>query len=152
MTQAIDSLLIEAEGRYLTPAALDQLKIYVKGWPERRSAYQRLRSLEKTLVLATLKDLQQESPDLSPRVQELCQRDLVLALRHSTLAMLLQEEDLLQERLIDWMEEQVRLYDLQGTYTTLYRLLQQNLKQQLSSSDLELIRPYITQVQVALIF
>lgn len=152
MTQALDSLLIEAEGKYLTQDALDQLKTYVKGWPQRRSAYQRIRSLEKSLVLDTLRDLRQEIQTLSPPIKERCQRDLILILRHAAMAMLLEQEELLQERLIDWMEEQVRLYDLQDTYTSLYRLLQHNLKQQLASADLDLIRPYITQAQVALIF
>lgn len=152
MTQAIEALLIEAEGKYLTAEALDPIKTYVKGWPERRSAYQQLRSSEKTIVLDTLKELQRERPTLSPQVLELCKRDLVLALRHCAMAMLLQEEELLQERLIEWLEEQVRLYDLQDLYTALYRLLQQTLKQQLSPGNLELIRPYVTQAQVALIF
>lgn len=152
MTQPIEALLIEAEGKYLTAEALDSLKTYVKGWPERRSVYQHLRSKERALVAATLQDLDQEMPALPPRVRELCQRDLVLALRHCAMAMLIQEEELLQERLIEGLEDQVRLYDLQETYTTLYRLLQQTLKHQLPPSHLELIRPYITQAQVALIF
>lgn len=151
MTQAIDQLLIEAEGRYLSPEALQQLKDYVKGWPERRLAYQTLRSQEKILVKATVQEMTQEVPDLSAQVLDLCQRDLVLVLRHSAMAMLIQDEDLLQERLIDWLEDRVRLYDLQDTYTTLYRLLQQTLKLHLSPQDLDLIRPYITQAQVALI-
>lgn len=82
---------------------------------------------------------------------DLCRRHLSLLLRHSALAMLLQDENLLKERLIDWMEEEVRLYGLQNVYEVAHRLFQQELKDCLQPGELEFIRPLITRVQAALL-
>ncbi|MDX2272494.1 MAG: hypothetical protein NW237_11195 [Cyanobacteriota bacterium] len=151
MTQPIEQVLIEAEGRYLQPPELAQLKSYVTGWTERLHVYRALRDQEEVLVKQVLAQLQQEMMPLPPQVVGLCQRDLMLILRHSSLAMLLQNEAMLKERLVDWMEEHVRLYNLQSLYEKAFRSLQQSLKQQLSAGELELIRPYVTQAQVALL-
>jgi hypothetical protein len=91
-------------------------------------------------------------PDLSPQVLDLCRRHLLLLLRHSAMAMLLQDENLLKERLLEWMEEEVRLYGLQRVYEVAYRIFQQELRDHLAPGELEFIRPLITQVQVALLF
>ncbi len=152
MTQHIDQLMIEAEGRYLKPEEIKSIKDYVMGWPKRQHVYRMLRDHESTMIAQTLSQLQQEIPHLTPQVLELCQRDLALSLRQCGLAMLLVDEELLKERLIEWIEEQARLYDLRDVYEALYRLLQQSLKQHLAPGELEFIRPYVTQAQVALIF
>ncbi|MEN9225934.1 MAG: hypothetical protein Q6L60_11505 [Thermostichus sp. HHBFW_bins_43] len=152
MASSIERMLIEAEARYLKPEELGQLKAYVLGWPKRQHVYRILRERESQMVSRTLNALKQEMPSLSGQVLELCQRHLLLLLRHSALAMLLQDEELLRERLIEWMEEEVRLYGLQSVYEIAYRIFQQELKDHLTAGELEFIRPFITQVQVALLF
>jgi hypothetical protein len=114
--------------------------------------YQILREREGQMVSHTLNALKQEMPSLSGQVLDLCQRHLLLLLRHSAMAMLLQDEELLKERLIEWMEEEVGLYGLQSVYEIAYRIFQQELKDHLAPGELEFIRPWITQVQVALLF
>jgi hypothetical protein len=151
MVSPLEQMLIEAEARYLTLEQLDQLKAYVLGWPKRQHVYRALREGEAQMVGRTLEALQKEMPNLSPQVVDLCRRHLLLLLRHSALAMLLQDENLLKERLIDWMEEEVRLYGLQNVYEVAHRLFQQELKDCLQPGELEFIRPLITRVQAALL-
>ncbi|MEN9202848.1 MAG: hypothetical protein Q6K80_01235 [Thermostichus sp. DG_1_6_bins_120] len=152
MASALEQMLIEAEARYLKPDELRQLKSYVLGWPKRKHVYQVLRERESQIVSRTLNTLKQEMPSLSGQVLELCQRHLLLLLRHSAMAMLLQDEELLKERLIEWVEEEVQLYGLQSVYEIAYRIFQQELREHLAPGELEFIRPLITQVQVALLF
>ncbi|MCF2970634.1 hypothetical protein L1047_05420 [Synechococcus sp. Nb3U1] len=152
MSSAFEQMLIEAEARYLKPDELSQLKSHILGWPKRQHVYRILREREGQMVGRTLNALKQEMPSLSGQVLELCQRHLLLLLRHSAMAMLLQDEELLKERLIEWMEEEVRLYGLQSVYEIAYRIFQQELKDHLAPGELEFIRPLITQVQVALLF
>ncbi|MEN9222636.1 MAG: hypothetical protein Q6M04_09390 [Thermostichus sp. BF3_bins_97] len=152
MASSIEQMLIEAEARYLKPEELGQLKAHILGWPKRQHVYQILRERESQMVSRTLNALKQEMPSLSGQVLDLCQRHLLLLLRHSAMAMLLQDEDVLRERLIEWMEEEVRLYGLQSVYEIAYRIFQQELKDHLAPGELEFIRPFITQVQVALLF
>ena len=151
MVSPLEQMLIEAEARYLTPEQLEQLKAYVLGWPKRLHVYRAVREGESQMVSRTLSALQKEMPNLSPQMVDLCRRHLLLLLRYSALAMLLQDEDLLKERLIEWMEEEVRLYGLQSAYEVAYRICQQELRDRLAPGELEFIRPLITQAQAALL-
>ncbi|MGQ9838628.1 MAG: hypothetical protein ACUVRV_11875 [Cyanobacteriota bacterium] len=152
MVSALEQMLIAAEARYLKPDELNQLKSHILGWPKRQHVYRILREKEGQIVSRTLNALKQEMPSLSGQVLDLCQRHLLLVLRHSAMAMLLQDEELLKERLIEWIEEEVRLYGLQSVYEIAYRIFQQELKDHLALGELEFIRPWVTQVQVALLF
>lgn len=152
MVSPLEQMLIESEARYLKPEELEHLKAYVLGWPKRQHVYRVLRERESQVVSQTLNALQKEMPDLSPQVLDLCRRHLLLLLRHSAMAMLLQDENLLKERLLEWIEEEVRLYGLQRVYEVAYRIFQQELRDHLAPGELEFIRPLITQVQVALLF
>jgi hypothetical protein len=151
MVSPLEQMLIEAEARYLTPEQLEQLKAYVLGWPKRLHVYRVVREGESQMVSRTLDTLQKEMPNLSPQTVNLCRRHLLLLLRPSALAMLLQDENLLKERLIEWMEEEVRLYELQSVYEVVHRTFQQELRDHLTPGELEFIRPWITQVQAALL-
>ncbi len=151
MVSPLEQMLIEAEARYLTPEQLEQLKAYVLGWPKRLHVYRAVREGEAQMVSRTLEALQKEMPTIAPQLVDLCRRHLLLLLRHSALAMLLQDESLLRERLIEWVEEEVRLYGLQNVYEVAHRLFQQELKEHLQPGELEFIRPWITQVQAALL-
>jgi hypothetical protein len=152
MSQAMEQMLIAAEGRQLKPNEIEQWKAFVSGWPDRLSTYRKLRQVEPTLIQETLAELQHNDTTLSPQILGLCHRDLALVMRYAALAMLLIDPSLLKERAVEWMEDQVRFYTLQSTYEIAYRCLQQNLKKHLTPGELEHIRPYITEAQVALIF
>ncbi|MGF1577305.1 MAG: hypothetical protein ACFCU9_15455 [Cyanophyceae cyanobacterium] len=151
MHQPIESILIQAESRFLKPDELNQLKVYLHSWPERQGAYQSLRDQEASLVQQTLNQLERDRPDLSAPLLEICQKDLLLILRQSAMAMLMTDEGLLQERAIAWIEDQLQMYPLQTAYEAMIRILNAQLKHQLGSQEMELIRPYMTQVQVALL-
>jgi hypothetical protein len=152
MGSQIEQVLIEAEARYLQADGIDQLKHFVKGWSQRLSIYQTLREQEPQILLTAMGHLQSEKLGLTPQVLSLCQQDLALTLRQAAMAMLLQDEDLLKQGLLEWLEEQVRLYNLQQVYETAFRSLQTALKTCLSPAQLEFIKPFVTQAQVTLLF
>ncbi|GAB4210864.1 MAG: hypothetical protein OHK0012_02250 [Synechococcales cyanobacterium] len=152
MTLALEHLVLDAEGRYFKPEEVDRIKTYLTTWPDRQKSYQWIRDQETPLVQETLTLLKGDVPGLVGRILELCDHDLRLVLRQCSLAMLLEDGDLVKERLVEWLEDQARLYDLSSTYEIALRHLQNVLKKHLPSTQLEAIRPYVTQVQVALIF
>ncbi|MFM7885340.1 MAG: hypothetical protein ACKPCM_01300, partial [Pseudanabaena sp.] len=79
-------------------------------------------------------------------------KNLVIVLRYSSMAMLLNDENFLKERLLNWLEGIMSMRDLCRLNDTLYKLLNQTLKQQFGSSQLALIQPLITAAQVTLIY
>lgn len=149
--QSIEQMLIQAEARFLKGDELEQLQTYVQGWASRKQAYQTIREREASLVQQTLTLLQRDRPDLSAPMVEICRRDLLLIVRQSALSMLLADDDIVQERVIPWIEDQLQLYPLQTAYEAMIRILNAQLKQQLGSQELDLLRVPITQVQVALL-
>ena len=152
MTFPLEQLILNAEGRYFKPEEIQQIQEFLAAWPQRTQAYRLIRDQEEMLVQETLTLLKGEVITLNGRTVELCEQDLRLVLRHCSLAMLLEDSELVKERLIEWLEEQARLYDLSSTYEKALRLLQNTLKKHLPGNVVDGLRPYLTQVQVALIF
>jgi len=152
MTFPLEQLILNVEGRYFKPEELSRIHGFLTAWPERTQLYRLIRDQEDTLVQATLTLLKGEVVGLNGRTVELCDQDLRLVLRHCSLAMLLEDGELVKERLVEWLEDQARLYDLSSTYEKALRLLQTSLKKHLPSNLVDALRPYLTQVQVALIF
>ncbi|MEN9204688.1 MAG: hypothetical protein Q6K99_02790 [Thermostichales cyanobacterium BF4_bins_65] len=152
MTFPLEQIILHAEGRYFKPEEIEQIQTFLATWSERSQNYRLIRDQEDAIIQETLTLLRGEVMNLSGRILELCEQDLRLVLRHCSWAMLLEDSDLVKERLLEWLEEQARLYDLSSTYETALRHLQTTLKKYLPNHVLEALRPYITQVQVALIF
>jgi hypothetical protein len=68
------------------------------------------------------------------------------------MAMLLNDENFLKQRLLNWLEGIMSMRDMRRLNETLYKLLNQELKKQFSSTQLLLIQPLITAAQVTLIY
>jgi hypothetical protein len=66
--------------------------------------------------------------------------------------MLLNDENFLKQRLLNWLEGIMSMRDMRRLNETLYKLLNQELKKQFSSTQLLLIQPLITAAQVTLIY
>jgi TorA maturation chaperone TorD len=66
--------------------------------------------------------------------------------------MLLNNEEFIQIRLLKWLEQIVSQFDMRNLNETLYKSLNQVLKEELSDEQLGLIQTTITSAQVNLIY
>lgn len=144
MQSQLEAIFDEAETRYLKPEELTVLSQFVDSLPERVEAYRTIRDQEIQLLQQVADRLEAEFPQEKTEVLERSLKHGILTLRYCALGMLLNDESLVQKRLIDWLNQMVEVYNTRAIDTALYRLLEQGLNQTLSQKQLALLKPFLS--------
>ncbi|MFN5857266.1 MAG: hypothetical protein ACK456_15465 [Pseudanabaenaceae cyanobacterium] len=152
MSTKIQEMIDKAQDRYLAADELGLLEEYVQSLPERLNLYRMIRDREVDLLQAVADRVPQELPNVQETDIETAIKDLILVLRYAAMAMLMNDEAFLKERLLKWLGELAGMRDLRRLNEALYKILQQVLKENLSASQVALIQPLITTAQVAVIY
>jgi len=152
MIPKIQELINQAQDRYLASDELGLMESYVSSLPDRLKLYKLVRDREIDILQSVADQVPSELPNVTVEDLELGIKNLVLVLRYSSMAMLLNDENFLKERLLSWLEGIMSMRDLRRLNDTLYKLLNQTLRQQFSPSQLALLQPLITAAQVTLIY
>ncbi len=152
MIPKIQELINQAQDRYLASDELGLMESYVSSLPDRLKLYKLIRDREIDILQSVADQVPSELPNVTVEDLEIGIKNLVLVLRYSSMAMLLNDENFLKERLLSWLEGIMSMRDLRRLNDTLYKLLNQTLRQQFSPSQLALLQPLITAAQVTLIY
>ncbi len=152
MSTKIQEMIDKAQDRYLGADELGLLEDYVQSLPERRSLYRMIRDREVELLQNVADRVPQELPNVQDTDVEAAIKDLILVLRYAAMAMLMNDESFLKERLLKWLGELAGMRDLRRLNEAMYKILQQVLKEHLSPTQVGLIQPLITMAQVAVIY
>jgi hypothetical protein len=152
MIPKIQELINQAQDRYLAADELGLMEEYVSSLPDRLKLYKQIRDREIDILQAVADRVPTELPNVAVEELETGIKNLVLVLRYSSMAMLLNDENFLKERLLNWLEGIMSMRDMRRLNETLYKLLNQGLRQQFSPNQLALIQPLITAAQVTLIY
>jgi hypothetical protein len=151
MSSQIQELIYQASERYLGTDEVGLLQAYVTSLPERLALYKLLRDREVNILQAIADQVQQDLPNAEVGDVERGIKNLVLVMRYSAMAMLLNDENHLKQRLLGWLEQVMASYDLRQLNELFYKLLNQTLRKELSDKQVALIQPLISQAQVALV-
>jgi hypothetical protein len=124
----------------------------VKSLPERLTLYKLLRDreieiLQKVADRAEIELNKTDTADIESGI-----KNLILVMRYCAMGMLLNDENFLKQRLLRWLEQIMALKEMRQINDVLYKLLNQILRQELSTHQLSLIQPLITTAQVTLIY
>lgn len=152
MDTKIKDLIEQAQERYLRSDELGLLEAYVRSLPERLKLYQLLRDRELEILQSVADQVEGEIPSAEVANIESGLKNLLLVMRYCAMSMLLNDENFLKQRLLNWLEQIMAQRDLRRINEALYKLLNQVLRQELSSSQLALLQPLITAAQVTLIY
>jgi hypothetical protein len=152
MMPKIQELISQAQDRYLASDELGMMESYVSSLPDRLKLYKQIRDREINILQAVADQVPTELPSVTDEELETGIKNLILVLRYSSMAMLLNDENFLKQRLLNWLEGIMSMRDMRRLNETLYKLLNQGLRQQLSPTQLALIQPLITAAQVTLIY
>jgi hypothetical protein len=145
MIPKIQDLINQAQDRYLAIDELGLMESYVSSLPDRLKLYKQLRDREIDLLQAVADQVPVELPNVTDAELEAGIKNLILVLRYCSMSML-------KERLLNWLEGIMSMRDMRRLNETLYKLLNQGLRQQFSPAQLALIQPLITSAQVTLIY
>ncbi|MGQ9837702.1 MAG: phycobilisome protein [Cyanobacteriota bacterium] len=148
-------LLQNTEGRYLCPDELRSLRDYVEGIPKRVRIYQVLQSKENELLDQVIEKFRPTLPNLTRRhgalAWERCRRDLSMVWRYCCMAMLLNDEDYLRDKLLYWMETILKSFKMRDECKPAYKLMIDSLTSIFGSQESEMIRPYLILAKTMLV-
>jgi hypothetical protein len=147
MLSQFTHLSLETDGRYATDEELSFLSEYIKSYSLRLQTYQKLQTSEAEIVQQVLTKLQSLDQSLlkssGEDISSKWKRDTIRVLRYSAIAMLLNDSDTLQERLLFWMQTVMRAFGAQKSCDATYELMQIVVKQHLTPLQASLFCPIL---------
>ncbi len=149
MITLLETLVEGADGSYASKQDLRKLEHVMFSWAERKEAYLAIQSKETSIVDRTVKSMQASQAFQEYKMNELgvdrCRRDLTLALRSYALGMLLQDEEMLKDRVLYWQTnilQAMGFRQYQG-----YKFLLESIYVELPKQQADLLQPYVKLAQ-----
>jgi Phycobilisome protein len=150
MNAEIKAIIEQAHDRYLKAEDLGAFQAYINSLPDRLTLYRLLRDREISILQLVATQLEAVMPKVETKQLENGIKHLSLVLRYSAMAMLMQDLELLNQRLLNWLSQVVGLQETQSLNQELFGLLSKNLGKELSRPQLELLSPFLSQAQATL--
>ncbi|HEY9763756.1 MAG TPA: hypothetical protein V6D07_14585 [Trichocoleus sp.] len=150
MNPKLDALFDEPEKRYLNADELSVLSQYVSSIPERMKAYRLIRDQEIALMQPVADTLQQQMPNASEALLERSVRNGLLILRYAAMAMLVDDEAFMDQRLQGWLPEMAKAYNTQAIDQKLLEIMISRLSQALPPQQMSLLKPSLAKAQAIL--
>ena len=151
MHPEIEALLDQAENRFLKGEELIAFKRQVATLSQRLKIYEFLREKEATIFQPVANKLQETFPDEKQETLERSLKHWLLVLRYCGMAMLLNDQQFLEQRLLDWVSGIVEAHQTQKIEATICNLLQTRLKEMLSEQARAILQPFFDQAQSMII-
>ena len=140
----------EAENHYFKAEDLKSIAQYVGSVPDRLTVYRNLRDRELEIMQWVADQLQADLPQAKEADLERSLKNALLLLRHCAMALLIDEEELIRDRFLNWVIPTVEVYETQAIDRQLYQLLNQRLTQTLGK-HMSLLGPMLLKAQSALL-
>lgn len=151
MHPEIEVLLDQAENRFLKAEELTAFKRQAATLAQRLKIYEFLREKEASIFQPVANKLQEAFPDEKQEILERSLKHWLLILRYCAMAMLLNDRDFLEQRLLDWISGLVEAHQTQKIELTICNLLQNRIKEMLSEQARAILQPFLDQAQSILI-
>jgi hypothetical protein len=146
----MEGIFDEAENRYLKPEELRDIKQYVASLPARMTTYRTIRDQEVTLVQTVVDELQIDLPDVEMVALERSVKNAMLGLRYCAIAMLTNNERLIQTQFLPWLRESVQLHETSVIDVALFQRLKHHLRLALNPQQMALFEPFLTLVEAVI--
>ncbi len=154
MLNHLKKLSFDTDGRYAADFELQFLIDYLKSYPLRLSAYQKLQAAEVQIVRQVEAKVRSQDPSLLMGNQgdltAKWRRDTVRVLRYSSCALLIDDAQYLQETLLLWMQTIMRSFGAQPSCNATYAIMQDVVRQYLTPGEAELFCPILELNRVVL--
>jgi hypothetical protein len=148
MLSLLYDLSVQTDGRYATDSELEVVKEYLESYSLRLSAYRKLQLAEARIVEQVQARIKRVNPGAlaydDANISQLCERDMLYVLRYSAITLLINDTNLLEERVIIWLQTIMRSFKhhLKRCDVT-YRVLQEVVQQHLTPAEAALFCPII---------
>lgn len=151
MITEIDSQIYQAEAEYLSAKDLGIFKSQILYLEARLKIYEQLRSEESEIFQYVINQIAQNFPDEPEIKVKQALKHWMLILRYCSMAMLANDSQFLQQRILEWLPEQITARQTQMLEKNLYTYLQKRLKKLLGNEQFSILQPYLEQSKNALL-
>lgn len=151
MQADLENFFYRAEDHYLQPPEMLVFKHHLNSMDKRLETYRCLRDREIAIFQPVADQLLEAFPQETPQRLERALQHWLSTLRYCAMAMLLNSPKFLEHRLLEWLTDIIKAYELELLEQYLYELLQENLKAVLSIEQFGLIGPFLEQAQTTLL-
>lgn len=135
------------DNQYLQPPEILDFQANVRAFSQRLAAYRSLRDSELALFQAIADRLVENFSEESPKLLERSLKHWISTLRYGAMAMLLNNPNYFQHRILEWLRGSMQAYDRPDIDRCLYQLLRGQLTSVLSSEQFQLLEPFLKQAE-----
>lgn len=151
MYPELQALIHEAEYQYLKASDLNNLSSHVSTLKDRLSAYKIIRDQEIDIFQGIADKLLNSFGAGKTQQIETAIRHWLLVNRYCAMAMLLNNQEFLEHRLLEWLTDIVQASNLSEIENSLYLMLEKQLNQSLSDVQMSYFEPFLTQAKNSLV-
>lgn len=151
MHAELKALLYTAEDHYLSEDEMGGFNKQIKTLETRLETYEVLRDREIELFQPIADQLVREFASEDEKVLERSLKQWIGVLRYCGMAMLLNNPNYLQHRLLEWLTPVLTTRHTQAIEQSLYQLLKVQLQNSLSPGQMKLLQPYLEQIKTTLL-
>jgi hypothetical protein len=145
MITLLEELVERADGSYANKQDLRMLEHVMSSWSERKEAYLAIQAKEEAIVQRAMNLMQDSQGFQDKAMNELgvdrCRRDMALALRSHALGMLLQDEEMLKDRVLYWQANIIQAMGFRQYQG--YKFLMESIYLELPKAQADLLKPYV---------
>ena len=147
MYTEIKELRYQAEAEYLQKAGINILYKNTTSLAKRLETYESLRDQEIDIFQPIADKLLEAFPHEHQKTLERILKYWLSVLRYTSWAMLLDNPEFLQRRLLEWLTDIVQAHQMESVDNVLYQLLESRLQKVLPKNQFTLVQPFLEQVQ-----
>lgn len=147
MQTDLESFWHRAENHYLDDQEIGEFRESVASLQRRLTTYKILRDQEKKIWQAVVDRLEINFGSEDPKILERALKHWIAVLRYGAMAMLLNHPDYLRHRLLEWLTDIVKVYQMQVIEEHIYDYLSQELSKILVREQYELLQPFLMQAK-----
>ncbi len=151
MYKELENWLHQAEKDYLNADELTIFKSEMLEWKERLAIYKHLRDYEVVLFQPVAERLQKIYPQENQSRLEQALKHWIAIMRYAAFAMLTNNPEFLQYRILEWLNPVIKTYQLQAIEQELYAILQEVLETLLTEKEKMRLDPFLKQAQDTLL-
>lgn len=144
------NFLYDAEIAYLQTSDLKGFRAVVSSLKERLEVYEYLRDREIEIFQPIADELLAAFPEENPKMLERALKHWLSIMRYCAMAMLINNPEYLQHRLLEWLTDVVQAYQMEAIEVYLYKSLNASLQKGLSKEQFVLVQPFIEQARVTI--
>ncbi len=146
MNRTIEKMFNDAEGRYLEPTEQSTLTGFAETLEKRLAVMRSVQQHEESIIKHSIDEVMGAHPDMAENhkfAREKAERDMTLVLRYCAMAMVRDDEEFLNHKLLHWFRTIVRAFEMDDWIDTGYAEMITQCGEHLDAAEFEMLQPYL---------